>query len=70
MACPSAGYGEGQMSSIDERDYQATIRTIVATVGPEGVRDLLTLLEYDDAIRAEAFRLFHDRGGREPYWTL
>jgi hypothetical protein len=53
MARPSAGHGEGQMSSIDERDYQAAVRTVVATVGPEGVRDLLTLLGYDDAIRAE-----------------
>ena len=53
------------MRNMNERDYQAAAQGIVATLGEEGARDLLTLLEYDDAIRAEAFRQYHDRGGHE-----
>jgi hypothetical protein len=53
------------MRNMDQRDYQAAARLIVEVLGPDGARDLLRLLETDDAVRAEAFRQFHERGGNE-----
>jgi hypothetical protein len=51
--------------NMDERDYQDAARRVVATLGPDGARDLLRLLEADDVVRADAFRQLHDRGGHE-----
>jgi hypothetical protein len=51
---------------MDQRDYEAAARQIVETLGPEAARDLLVLLDYDDVVRADAFRQFYERGGHEP----
>ena len=53
------------MRNMDQRDYQAAAHSLAATLGEAGARDLLCLLESDDAIRADAFRQFHERGGHE-----
>jgi hypothetical protein len=53
------------MTSMDERDDHAAARSIVATLGEEGTRDLLRLLESDDLTRADTFRQLHARGGHD-----
>lgn len=53
------------MRNMDQRDYQAAARRIIKTLGDDGARDLLRLLEADDAVRADAFRRLHERGGQE-----
>jgi hypothetical protein len=47
-------------------DYQAAARRIIETLGEPAARDLLVLLDSDDAVRADMFRQFHERGGHEP----
>lgn len=51
--------------NVNQRDYEAAARSIIATLGEAGARDLLRLLESDDASRAEAFREFHEHGGHD-----
>jgi hypothetical protein len=46
-------------------DYQAAAQTIIDTLGEPASRDLLRLLESDDAMRADAFRQFYERGGKD-----
>jgi hypothetical protein len=48
---------------VDE--YQDAARRIVEVLGESSAREFLTLLEYDDATRADAFRQFHERGGND-----
>jgi hypothetical protein len=48
---------------MDQRDYQAAARQIVETLGPEAARELLMLLDSDDAIRADTFRQLLDSLG-------
>jgi hypothetical protein len=45
--------------------YQDAARRTVDILGEPAARDLLRLLESDDAIRADAFRQFYERGGYE-----
>src|SRR4051794_33609305 len=47
------------------RDYQAAARDVIATLGEPAARDLLTLLESDDTVRADAFRQLYERGGND-----
>lgn len=46
-------------------DYQDAARRTVDILGEPAARDLLLLLDADDAIRADAFRQFDERGGHE-----
>ena len=47
-------------------DYSDAAKRIVDTLGEPAARELLTLLESDDAIRADAFRKFYEPDGHEP----
>jgi hypothetical protein len=44
-------------------DYADAARRTVEILGEPAARDLLRLLESDDAIRADAFWQFYERGG-------
>ena len=45
--------------------YADAARRTVDILGEPAARDLLQLLDSVDAIRADAFRQFHERGGQE-----
>jgi hypothetical protein len=47
-------------------DYEDAARRTLESLGEPAARDLLRLLESDDAVRADVFRQFYQRGGREP----
>jgi hypothetical protein len=47
-------------------NYASAAKSIVEILGEPAVRDLLQLLESNDAIRADAFRQCHERGRHEP----
>jgi hypothetical protein len=47
-------------------DYRVAARRTVEILGEPAARELLQLLDSDDAIRADAFRPFYERGGHEP----
>jgi hypothetical protein len=50
---------------MNVRDYEEAARSIVATLGPEGARELLQLLEAEYVVRADLFRQMHERGTDE-----
>jgi hypothetical protein len=46
-------------------DYEAAARRIVHLLGEPAAREFLILLDADDAVRADAFRQFYERGGND-----
>jgi hypothetical protein len=48
---------------VDE--YQAAARRIIELLGGPATPELLTLLESDDTVRADAFRQLYERGQHE-----
>src|SRR5690348_8563611 len=57
--------GRGPSEDGGMADYEAAARRIVHLLGEPGAREFLMLLDADDAVRADAFRQFDERGGHD-----
>jgi hypothetical protein len=49
--------------------YQEAARVTIEILGEPAARELLVLLDSDDAMRADTFRQFYERGGHEALRT-